>query len=532
MESPYKCDIGAGGISRRDMLKILGTGALYSLMPFSQASGSFSPFTPSESCGLIFVVGDGMSIGVIRAMHEMRVRYSGASGTTFYSRMKHEKTAMAYMGVNSLSSIVTDSAPASAAWATGSKTINRMLAALPDGRPLKTIMELAKERHYAVGLVTTTRVTHATPAAWISHQLNRDNEDNIALDYLKFKPDVLLGGGSAQFSSSKRKDGRDLFAEFAAAGFEIVRNRDQLLTLSGKPSDRPLLGAFNLSHISYYIDRLNDAELNKNQPTLAEMTAVALQRLFSNKKGFILQVEAGRIDHACHSNDALAAINETYELDMTLSVIDEYLRVNPNTLVIVTSDHGTAGFNINGTGADYNASTEALGKYLPVTGSFEIMGRKMKGKTAGEIKDIFAHYTSYALSDNESAMIYESLQPDYQPYPGDYTYLPDALLGRAMAHSVYGKNERGRETELLRRGNVGFTSTSHTAEDQIVIAYGLSARRLGIDRHIDNTYLFEAMCKFMKIKYKNPSMSESLSRSYIRGAASSNPERHMRLQIT
>jgi alkaline phosphatase len=529
MSSP---DERTTGISRRDILKIIGAGAIYSLMPSSLAAGDLNAFVPSKSRGVIFVVGDGMPLGVIRAMHEMRVRHSGASGTYFYSRMKDEKTAVAYMGVNSLSSIVPDSAPASAAWATGSKTVNRMLASLPDGRPLKTIMELAKEHEYATGLVTTTRVTHATPAAWISHQLNRDNEDDIALDYLKFRPDVLLGGGSVHFSSSKRTDGKDLFAEFAADGYDVVKDRVQLLSHTGKSSNRPLLGTFNSSHISYYIDRLNDVKLREKEPNLSEMTAAALQRLSANTKGFVLQVEAGRIDHASHSNDATASINDTYELDMTLGVIDEYLKVNPNTLVIVTSDHGTSGLNINGTGPDYNDSTEALGKYIPVKASFEVIVRQMKGKNAGEIRDIFAHYTSYALSDNEAAIIYESMQPGYKSYPGDYIYMPDALLGRALSHSVYVKNGKGRESALLRRGNIGFTSTSHTAEDQIVLAYGHSARQLGIDRYIDNTYLFEVMCKFIGIKYKNQSMSEQEAKAYSRTVASRDWEQHMRLHIT
>lgn len=96
---------------------------------------------------------------------------------------------------SSLSSVVTDSAPASVAWATGSKTVNRSLSSLPDGRKLTTIFELGRERGIACGVVTTTRVTHATPAAWYSHNPNRDDEDNIALDLLNSNLMVAMGGG-------------------------------------------------------------------------------------------------------------------------------------------------------------------------------------------------------------------------------------------------------------------------------------------------------------------------------------------------
>jgi alkaline phosphatase len=531
MNKPDNNRESGDGISRRNALKIIGAGALYSVFPSGLSASILKEFEPSKARGLIFVVGDGMPLGVIKAMHEMRVRFNEAADTNIYSRMKDENSAVGLMGTKSLSSIVTDSAPASVAWATGSKTANRLLSALPDGRPLKTILEIAKENGYATGLVTTTRVTHATPAAWISHQMHRDLEDAIALDYLKFRPEVLLGGGSAQFSPSTRKDGRDLFREFANSGFDVSTDKGSLLSMAAESSSKPLLGLFNSSHISYYVDRMNDAELNIKQPDLAEMTSLALKRLSANSKGFILQVEAGRIDHASHSNDAWAAINDMYEMDVTLGVIEEYLKINPNTLVIVTSDHGNSGWGINGTGPDYNDSTEALKKYMPIKASFEIMTKQMKGKTAAEIRDIFDYHTTYKLSEDEASVIHESMQPDYQSYPGDFIYLPDALLGKALAHSIYRKNREGVETASLRRGNIGFTSTNHTAEDQIVLTYGYEAKQLGLNRYIDNTYLFNVMCRFMGVKYKNPSMTEEQAKPHIKTTSVAEWNNHMKLHI-
>ncbi|GER93138.1 alkaline phosphatase [hot springs metagenome] len=520
------------GITRRDVLKAVGMGAIYSMLPYHALSSEKDDFKRANGRGIIFIVGDGMPLGVIRAMHEIKTRVNGDAGTFFYNRFNDKNTLLSFMGTSSLSSIVTDSAPASVAWATGSKTANRMLSVLPDGRHLKTIAELAKENGYACGFVTTTRVTHATPAAWVSHSAHRDREDDIALDYLKLMPDVILGGGSKHFDSTKRKDSRDLFKEFETAGYDVTRDRNGLISQQKSESKRPLLGIFNQSHLSYYVDRINNTELGGSQPTLAEMTLVALKRLSTNSKGFILQIEAGRIDHANHSNDAWAAIMDTNELDITLGVVEQYLKANPDTLVILTSDHGNSGWGINGTGPDYNDATEALKKYTGIKASFEVMSKKLKGKQPNEIKDIVEYYTSFKIYDNEAAMIYESIQPGYKPYPSDFVYQPDATLGKILSHSIYEKNEKGK-TKLpaaLRRGNVGFTSTNHTGEDQIVLAYG-GTDKLNMRRYVDNTDLFGVMCDYLGIKHRNPSMSENEAKPLIKTASWDEWLRHMELHI-
>lgn len=522
------------GVSRRDVLKIMGAGAIYTFLPNERRGESSGGFSPSGGEGLIFVVGDGMPLGVIKGMHQIRTRVYGDKGTNLYSKMKDVHSNLGYMSTDSLSSIVTDSAPASVAWSTGSKTLNRALASLPDGRPLKTIMELLKEQGYACGLATTTRVTHATPAAWVSHQMQRDDEDDIALDYLRFKPVVLLGGGSRFFDPSGRKDGKDLFKAFSDEGYDVVRERANLLRPEIASSPKSLLGVFSSSHMSYYLDRLNQPELGKRQPALPEMTRIALQKLSSNPKGFILQVEAGRIDHANHSNDAWAAILDTYELDLTLAVIDEYLKVNPKTLVIVTSDHGNSGWGINGTGPEYNDSTEALKKYQPIKASFEVIKTRLKKETTpAEIKDIFEHFTTFRITDEEASMIQAAMQPDYKPFfHGDYVIQPDAVMGKILAHSLYAKRKEVMEgPALIRRGNVGFTSTNHTGEDQILLSYGYKAKQLGLHRHVDNTYLFSAMCEFFGIKYKNPTMTEEEAKSFIKTATLEEWRRHMELHI-
>jgi alkaline phosphatase len=520
------------GVSRREMLKIMGAGAVCTLLPGARRGESSGTFSASGGEGLIFLVGDGMPLGVIKGMHQIRTRVQGERGTNFYSKMKDPQSMVGYMSTESLSSIVTDSAPASVTWSTGVKTLNRVMASLPDGRPLKTIMELVKEQGYACGLVTTTRVTHATPAAWVTHQLQRDAEDEIAMDYLKFKPEVLMGGGSRFFDPSRRKDKNDLFKAFFDGGYDVVKERDNLLLTEILSSSKPLLGIFSSSHMSYYLDRLHQPELGKKQPSLPEMTRIALQKLSRNPKGFILQVEAGRIDHANHSNDAWAAILDTIELDLTLAVIEEYLKVNPKTLVIVTSDHGNAGWGMNGTGPEYNDSTEALKKYQSIKASFEVIKTRLKKEmTPAEVKDIFEHFTTFRITDEEASMIQAAMQPDYKRFHGDYVIQPDAVMGMILAHSLYAKKSDGGRVAQIRRGNVGFTSTNHTGEDQILLSYGYKANQLGLNRHVDNTYLFTAMCKFFGIRYQNPTMTEEEAKSFIKTASLEEWRRHMELHI-
>lgn len=517
------------GISRRELIKLLGAGVLCALVPKRGEAGLFPTFEPGKGRGLIFVVGDGMPLGVTRAMHEIRTGVFGRRDSSLYARLRDPGSAVGYMATSSLSSIVTDSAPASVAWATGAKTANRLLASLPDGRPLTTILELLKGRGYGCGLVTTTRVTHATPAAWISRQPHRDLEDAIALDMLAFRPDVLLGGGGIHFDATKRPDGKDLFAEFAKAGFDVLRSRRALLASEAR--QRPLVGIFSPSHLAYAVDRLNDRELGDHQPSLPEMTAAALRRLSRNPQGFILQVEAGRIDHASHSNDAWGAIMDTLELDDTLAVIDTYLAANPKTLVIVTSDHGNSGWGINGTGPDYNDATAALRSYRAAKASFEVIIKRMKGRDAVEIGEIVREYTGFAIGRDESRMIADAMAPDFAAYPGDFVYQPDATLAKILSHSSYGKSAKGKSAAAIRRGNVGFTSCNHTAEDQLLLAYGHKARELGMGRLVDNTYLFEVMCRYFGLSHRNPSMTPAQAQPFLKTVSADEWRRHLKRHI-
>ena len=223
--------------------------------------------------------------------------------------------------------------------ATGHKVNNGVLSlAVPgDGRELKTLLEHFSEQGKSTGLVTTTYLTHATPAAFGAHTESRGNYSEIAADYLsRARPRVLFGGGANGLSEE----------EAVAAGYTVVQDRQALLALDTETT-APVAGLFGSTNLPYELDGLGDL------PHLSEMALVAMDILENDPDGFFLVVEGGRFDHACHSNDLERAVHETVEFSETLRTLLEHLPQPRRTLIIVTADHETGGLSVvrnNGTG--------------------------------------------------------------------------------------------------------------------------------------------------------------------------------------
>lgn len=516
-------------MKRRDFLKASLASFLTLIASSEEIFAKVKTSEISKAKGIIFIIGDGWPLGVMKAMNEfMEIKFKEKSNLS--SLLKNPYTKILLQNTSSLSSVVTDSAPASVAWATGSKTVNRSLSVLPDGRNLKTIFELAKERGLSCGFVTTTRVTHATPAAWYSHNSNRDEEESIAVDLLNANLTVAMGGGDRFLSSDKRTDKRDLYEMFKSKGYKIVKTKEELI--NNVSDENPLLGVFSSSHISYFVDRLNDEKIGKKEPTLPEMTAVALGKLSKNKKGFILHIEAGRIDHACHANDAYSAMMDCYELDKTIGVVMDFINKNPDVLLIVTSDHGNSGYGINGTGPEYNDSTEALMNYKNKA-SFEYIIKKMKNQEIKTVKEIFENYTQQKISITEAEEIFRYINEKRKVVVNDIWYEPEATMGRILSRSIYDyDNEKLIKPPKERRGNVGFTSTNHTAEDQLVLVYTRKSYGFEFKNFIDNTELFNLVCKYLGIKHTNPKMNRQDAVTYAKVINTDEWKKHLELHIS
>jgi len=317
--------------------------------------------TRSGTKNLIFFLGDGMGAPTITAA---RIYAVGEDGELTLDTLPET----AWIRTYSNDAQVTDSAPSMAAYMTGVKMNNEVISMTPNtvavppdstntvnncaknganGSPVKTLFELAKSAGMVVGAVTTTRITHATPAATYAHICHRDLENDIAAQLspagssfnnaLKDGVDVLFGGGRKHFlpntvSGGYRTDGRDLTAELKAQGYAYATDSAGLNALDPAVS-RKALGLFTSSHMSYDLDRDPAKE-----PSLAQMTAKAIDLLSRNPQGYVLMVEGGRIDHALHETNAIRALQDTVAFDQAIKTALAKADLS-NTLVVVTADH-------------------------------------------------------------------------------------------------------------------------------------------------------------------------------------------------
>lgn len=336
---------------------------------------------------VIFFLGDGMGMTTLTAA---RIYSVGEDGELTIDTLPET----AFVKTYSNNAQVTDSAPSMAAYMTGVKMNNEVISMSPEtsafdatgkdylngtdstcptsgnGTAVTTLLELAKKSGWGTGAVTTTRVTHATPAATYAHICHRDGENTIAAQVVPGGSgynsalgdglDVLLGGGRQFFlptaAGGKRTDGRDLTAEFKTQGYTYVKNKSEF-DAAAAGSTNKLVGLFTSGHMSYDLDR--DASL---EPSLADMTSKAIDILSKNQKGFFLMVEGGRIDHALHETTAKKALQDTVAFDNAIKTAIEKMKAKDadlkNTLIVVTADHDHT-LVLNGYAARTGATTAA-----------------------------------------------------------------------------------------------------------------------------------------------------------------------------
>ena len=398
----------------------------------------------------------------------------------------------------SQNSIVTDSAAGSSAWATGRRVPNGQLAIDADGRGLTSVLRLAREAGRATGVITSTRLTHATPAAWIAAVDDRDREDEIALQYLDFAPDLLLGGGRRHFEARYRGDGADLLGRFARRGYSVCRTLDELNTTNASW----VLGVFTHDHLPFEIDRRFQ---NEQAPSLAELTRRGLSLLSDRDGGFVVQIEAGRIDHANHYNDPGAMVWDVLAADEALAIAMDFADQDGNTLLIVTSDHTTGGGALYGVGRNYSGTNTAFEGLGQRRGSQEyLLARLGSGPSAMEFRDAAESVLGVALTTDEAIHI-------------AHVITTGEVVAHATAHGnaplpSLGFLVTGRGADGQHRLNYNYATGAHTSSPVIAAAYGagVSAAPLGI---FDNTDLFYWMTGALEISYENPvtELASSLS---------------------
>jgi alkaline phosphatase len=283
---------------------------------------------------VILFIGDGMGPGILtigKVYSEMELN------TVLNIERLADRGASGYVSTYSADKLVTDSAASGTALACGRKTDNGRVGVLPDTTSADNIFDIAMRRGRAAGAVTSTSVTHATPACFLAHHKYRTYEWDIAAQIAETDAAVVMGGGSKFFLPPERGGGRrggDLTERAAERGFDVVFDREAMLA---SDADR-LMGLFSLESTPFELDR--DAE---TVPSLAEMTAKAIEVLSRDEDGFILMVEGGRIDHAEHENNLADAVGDFLAFDAAVGYAMEYQEENPDVTVIVTADHGCGG---------------------------------------------------------------------------------------------------------------------------------------------------------------------------------------------
>ena len=372
----------------------------------------------------------------------------------------------------SADSHVTDSAAAATAYATGAKTRNRMLGVDPDERPLGTLVEAATTRGLATGLVTTADLTDATPAAFLAHVARRTLQDSIAIAMVAHHVDVLLGGDASRWrpveAGGRRRDGRDLFAEFRARGGTVVTTPTAL----AQAHRAPLLGLFGIGteQIALEIDRDTLRE-----PSLVQLTAKALELLQPAPRGFFLMVEGGRIDDAGHDDDPAALAREVLAYDRAFGLALAFARRDGHTLVLSVADHETGGLGLGrreGRASPYVLHPESL-----------LVARESTWRMSGDILDggdpvtVAERGTGVApLPDEERA----------------------ALLAANAAPDSVRRHELLRELSGIesRRARVGWSTGGHTGVDVGLYAFGPGSERFrGLHENTDVARLIAALLR-------------------------------------
>ncbi|WP_456472725.1 alkaline phosphatase [Methanocaldococcus sp.] len=385
---------------------------------------------------VIILIGDGMGIS---QLYITKLCYGHLAMQDF--------PYTGYEMTDSLSGEVTDSAAAGTAIATGFKTYNGMISQVYiDGKDynLTTLLELAEKLGKSTGLVTTTRITHATPAVFGAHVDDRDKEREIAKQYLEHKINVLLGGGKEMFSP-------ELLEKYKDAGYTIVYNKNELEDANGNY----LLGLFADSHIPYVLDR------NKDDVGLLDMTKKAISVLEKNKNGFFLMVEGGRIDHASHANDIASVVAETKEFDDVVRYCLNYAKKRGDTLVVVLADHETGGL---GLGLNYGKAIDE-DEILSIKASTSKMAKLIK--SGEDPKEVLKKYANIDLSAEELNKIKKAMNSTNK-----------YALSNAIAEIID------------NRVGVKFISHKHTAVPVPLLAYGPGAEDfMSFHHHVDTSKL-------------------------------------------
>jgi alkaline phosphatase len=502
--------------------------------------------TGRKAKNIIYMIGDGMGIAHRTAA---RILYKNvASGKALDPLVMDTFSNTALVQTASLNSIITDSSPGAACYATGNKSNNNQQGVFPDDTTdafdnprVELIGEyLARTQGKSLGIVATSDVFDATPGSFGTHTANRGAGTGICDQYLDEAAangglTVLLGGGRKWFlpsttagsarsasndyalpaelasawgvaTGNATDTNRDLIADFQTAGFTYAANKTELVASSA--SATKLLGLFAFSNMNVAKDKLDkrrgdstivDAYGLPDQPMLEEMTTAALNVLSKDAQGFVLMVEAASIDKQAHAMDTERWLLDTIEFDKAIGVAKAFAQANPDTLVIVTADHECAGVNIIGAANTTLAQLQARSVNADAaTGKTQLQGVVGVYEAAG-FPVYSLHADGYpAATDIDYKMLigyagnadrYEDWLTNAQPTKDSQQ---PSTISSTSPYSTFPAGPLNRDTAgnffIAGQANTGGGSAVHTGSDIPLSAHGRGANLFnGV---MDNTDVF------------------------------------------
>jgi alkaline phosphatase len=457
---------------------------------------------PRKAKNVILFIGDGLS-----PAHRAGARLLSkgiAEGKSLGKLAIDDMPHMALVATAGSDSIITDSANAASAYATGHKTaVNAMgvyadrTADAFDDPKVKTIASLAKRQlKMGIGIVTNTEVEDATPAAMVAHTRRRAAYDEIVAQLFAARPDVLMGGGSANFlpktaPGSKRKDDVDYIARFREAGYPMATTAGELNALAAKPDTRQLLGLFAAGNMDGALDRkiLKGGGVKKfpEQPDLTEQVQAALNVLSKNDAGFFLMVESGLIDKYAHALDFERAVYDTIMLDNAVRLARDWAKARgDDTLILVLPDHNHP-----------NSLVGTINDDMSTTPNVPLRERVGVYEKAG-----FPNYPAPDADGYPSRVdvsrrlaIFSASLPDYYETFRPKLDDPNEPTVKGDDPGTFKANEKYKDVPgvVLRFGNLPamMGASVHSGEDVILTATGPGSER--VKGSMDNTEVFRVM---------------------------------------
>jgi alkaline phosphatase len=457
---------------------------------------------PRKAKNVILFIGDGLS-----PAHRVAARLLSkgiAEGKSLGKLAIDDMPHMALVATAGSDSIITDSANAASAYATGHKTaVNAMgvyadRTANPfDDPKVETIAGLAKRRNgMAIGIVTNTEVEDATPAAMVAHTRRRAAYDEIVAQFFAARPDVLMGGGAANFlpqgaAGSKRKDEVDYVARFRDAGYAVATTRAELDAANAKSDTRQLLGLFAPGNMDGALDRkfLKGGGVRKfpDQPDLTEQVQAALDILSKNDSGFFLMVESGMIDKYAHLLDMERAVYDTIMLDNAVGLARKWAQARgDDTLILVVADHNHPNSLVGTINDDMGATPN-----VPLR---ERVGVYDKAGFPNYPAPGADGYPSRVDVSRRLAIFSASLPDHYETFRPKLDN-PNEPTEKGDQSGTFKANEKYKDVPgaVLRFGNLPamMRASVHSGEDVILTGTGPGSDR--IRGSLDNTDVFRIM---------------------------------------